>query len=186
MNRNYSNDESTPLKGGIIDVEGNPTKGLFDTTTTAQKQRKKELLLIMLMGIAIGVLGELGVAGLSNTTTTISTSNKLKMEILDLGGESSPPITTDCAATCVEQYKKFAGLNHIMFELYLKEEVQIESSNRKLLDFGGESSPPITTDCAAICVKQYHKFAGLTNYMFERYLKEKIESSNLKPGLNPL
>jgi len=137
MNRNYSNDESTPLKGGIIDVEGNPTKGLFDTTTTAQKQRKKELLLIMLMGIAIGVLGELGVAGLSNTTTTtISTTSKLKMELLDLGGE--------------------------------------------------ESSPPITTDCAEICVEQYHKFAGLTNYMFERYLKEKIESSNLKPGLNPL
>jgi len=48
---NYTNDESTPLKGSI-DVEGNP-KG-------------KRGLLLMLMGIAIGVLG---VASLSSTTT---------------------------------------------------------------------------------------------------------------------
>ena len=102
---NYSNDESTPLKGDI-DVEGNP-KGLFDTTT-AQKQRKKELLL-MLMGIAIGVLGVLGVAVLSNTTTS-STSiglKKLKMEILDFDEESSPPDFKSPSPTyCTEDQEK--------------------------------------------------------------------------------
>ena len=102
---NYSNDESTPLKG-YIEVEENP-KGLCDTTT-AQKQHKRDLRL-MLMGMVIGVLGVLGVAVLSNTTTS-STSiglKKLKMEILDFDEESSPSDFKSPSPTyCTEDQEK--------------------------------------------------------------------------------
>jgi hypothetical protein len=104
-NMNYTNEESTPLKG-YIDVEGNP-KGKFDTTT-AQKQQKRDLLLV-LTGIVIGVLGVIGVVGLSNTTIS-STSiglEKLKTEILDLDGESSPPDNKPPPPTyCTEDQEK--------------------------------------------------------------------------------